>query len=188
MDMAEGAVALAASEDIAVQSAIMGSLSREDLATGMKLSAIAGQLRTARNVVAALDMPVLSDFLAEKSDELDEAATEQIFLMAATRALARSLAQTGADVADVGADAVSAGVARKEISRAAAGRAEELARSGEAQIIVGMAEMEAGSIIDEAARQIEASAVGEIAEGAEAFGQAEALSAVASELDGASKK
>src|SRR4051794_23575849 len=37
LDLAEGAAALAASDDIGVQSAIVGALSEGDLATGMKL-------------------------------------------------------------------------------------------------------------------------------------------------------
>ncbi|MCZ7670025.1 MAG: hypothetical protein M5U34_24055 [Chloroflexi bacterium] len=60
---------LAASDDIAVQGALIASLGEEDLEDAMAMASIAGQLLAVANVVADLDMPILAAFLADKSDE-----------------------------------------------------------------------------------------------------------------------
>ena len=59
--------------------------------------------------------------------------------MAATRALARAMAETGLSVAGLGAVEMAEGVTRLAISIAAHERGQELARSGEAKIVEGMA-------------------------------------------------
>ena len=79
---------LAASDDLAVQSALVGSLGAEDLETSMDIAAISGQLDVVAQVVAELDMPVLAAFLEEKSIELQDLAVDGIFRAGATRALA----------------------------------------------------------------------------------------------------
>ena len=78
IDMAEGADMLAASQDIEVQSILVSLLSEEDLSLGMDMGAIAGQLAVAADVVALREMPILADFLIDKSEELRDLAVDAI--------------------------------------------------------------------------------------------------------------
>jgi hypothetical protein len=68
-DVTEGADLLAASEDLAVQSALLGSVGEGDLAAAMDMAAISGQLQTVGLVADGLQMPILAAFLADKGDE-----------------------------------------------------------------------------------------------------------------------
>ena len=58
MDVAEGAEILAASEDVAATSAMVGLMSGEDLESGLALARIAGEMWAIGDVVELLQMPV----------------------------------------------------------------------------------------------------------------------------------
>jgi hypothetical protein len=182
-DLADGAAALAASEDIQVQSAIVGVLSAADLARGMELAAMAGRLKVAGEIVAFKQMPVLSAFLAQTSKDLHDYAVGAILRFGATRALSQSMTDTAAVVASVGADEVAEGLQRQAMARAGAELSRDLAAEGAARVVVGVESLEMAEDALLVARELEKEGVREIAAGAEAVGQAEAIDAVASALD-----
>ena len=68
VDVIEGAEMLAASEDIGVMSTIVSLMSAEDLERGLELARLAGELWTIGDVMDAVDMPILSAFMADRSE------------------------------------------------------------------------------------------------------------------------
>jgi hypothetical protein len=182
-DLADGAAALAASEDIRVQSAIVSGLSAADLARGMELAAIAGRLKVAGEIVELKEMPVLAAFLARTSEELHAYALGAILRFGATRTLAKSMAETGKTVADVGADQVVDGLQRKAMAEAGAELSADLALEGVARVAVGMEALDVAEDALAAARELEKDGIREIAAGAATVGEAEAIGAVAEALD-----
>jgi hypothetical protein len=182
-DLADGAAALAASEDIAVQSAIVDVLSAADLARGMELAAIAGRLKVAGEIVALKQMPVLSAFLSQTSKDLHEYALGAILRFGATRALAKSMAETGAVVADIGADEVAEGLERRALAGAGVELSRDLAAEGAARVAAGVEALAVAEGALDVARELEEEGIRGIAAGAAAVGEAEAIAAVSEALD-----
>ena len=154
-DVAEGAMLLAASDDIAVQSALIGSLGIDDLTEATDLGLIAGQLESAGEVVGALDMPVLSAFLADKSAELQEIALDKMYRSAAKRILASSVGASGTMVEELGSNEVAEGLTRLVVSDAMFVESEELAAEGIVDIAEGSAELGAASVMETAVESLE---------------------------------
>jgi len=145
---------LAASDDIAIQSALVGALSEEELGYGMDLAAIAGQLWTVSDVVAALDMPVLADFLEVKGEELQEIAVEVLLRFGATHALADYLEETGAEVEALGMEEAYEGAARMDISAEMEARSKELAQAGAELTAQGLSQLAAAGGMHDAAKDL----------------------------------
>ena len=89
VDVAEGVDMLLKGGDVRAMGAIVSLMSREELDRGLELARLAGELRTIGDVVGLLDMPVLSDFLAERGMRLQEVAVDQLLRFTGTRWLAR---------------------------------------------------------------------------------------------------
>jgi hypothetical protein len=166
---------LAASDDIAVQSALVGSLSVADLDVGMQLASMSGRMQAVGNIAALLDMPILSLFLENQSAELQDLAIDSMLRAGATRALASAMSATGANVADLGANEVAEGLTRLAVAGDIAVRSEELAEAGAADFVAGVGEVAAAEALDEVAKDVAAEGVAEIATGAEAIGASEVL-------------
>jgi len=98
VDMAEGADMLAESQDVEVQSEIVRALGKADLEFAMEIAAISGQVAVVSDIAALRDMPVLAVFLEDKGAQLHELAVESIIKFGASRAVAKSMAQTAARV------------------------------------------------------------------------------------------
>ncbi len=91
MDVAEGAALLEESDEIESLSLMLSMLGEDDLNWSMDLAGIAGQIMVAGDVVADLDMPVLSDFLRDRGNVLRQMAADSIFQAAATSEIAMAL-------------------------------------------------------------------------------------------------
>jgi hypothetical protein len=111
-DILEGAEMLAASEDIAVESAIAGLIGDEDLAEAMDIAAISGQLFAVSELLEAIDMPVLASFLEAKGEELHDIAVDNIFRYSTARALSDSMAETGAELDEMAEQEMAEGAAQ----------------------------------------------------------------------------
>jgi phage terminase small subunit len=179
VDVAEGAKLLAASDDIAVQSALVGAMSEEDLAIGMDLASIAGQMWAVSTVTEIMDMPVLSAFLARKNDELHDIAVESMLRFGAARVLSAAMSASGADVADLGVEEIAEGLTRLAVSEDLAIKSELLAEEGAATLVAGMNELEESAVLDEVAKDVAAEGVAEVAVGSAELGASEVLAAVA---------
>jgi len=182
-DLADGAAALAASEDVAVQSLVVDTLAIGDLKHGMRLAGIAGQLRMAGDLLDVLGRPIFALFMGEKADELNEMALNAILVAGATRALAQSMEETSATLEDVGADEVAEGVTRLAMAGKAERLSEDLADAGAGLVTKGIAEVEVAGVAHEVAQELAVEGVAEIAAGAEAVGSAEALATVGEALE-----
>lgn len=178
-DVAQGVALLTASEDIAIQSAIIGGLSEDDLALSMELAAIGGQLHAVSDVVYDLDMPLLADFLDLLGDRMRELSADTIHRFGATRALARAMAETGESVADLGSNEVGEGVMRLGAAEEAAELSEVADEVGRTLRSEGRAEMAAAREIRDITEELVGDATAEIAGGAAQIGAAEAMSGLA---------
>ena len=106
-DIVQGEELLGAFEELEIESDLVKEMSSDDLDHGMKLAAIAGQLWAASNVLETLDMPVFADFLDDKGYELQDLAVEVLLRSGVTRVLAKSMAETGAEVGELGVGEVA---------------------------------------------------------------------------------
>jgi len=120
--VAEGAELLAASEDLEAIGAVVGLMTEEDLEIGLEIARTAGELWAVSDVVELLEMPVLSAFLEQRGESLQEVAVEIILQAAGTRALSQVLGATSAKVGDLGAGEVAEGLVRGAASQAMAER------------------------------------------------------------------
>jgi len=177
-DVAEGVEALVTSEDINVQSALVGMLSAKDVARAMELGAVSGQLAVVADIVEAREMPVIAAFLEDKSNLLRVFAVESIKRATATRALAEAIAETGAKVGDWGANEVAEGLVRMSAAEAVAQRSGELAVEGAETAVAGVQKIAEAQDARKAARKLEKKGVMQVAAGAEAVGQGETVGAV----------
>jgi hypothetical protein len=182
-DVAQGADLLAASEDLAVQSAAVSAMSADDLNLGMKLASIAGQLLATGNVMATLGMPAFADFMVDKGEELQELAVDELLRSGTTRALATAMAETGAQVGELGEGEVAEGIDRLVESEDMEIQSELLAEAGDELTEQGLVEMEASQEMREAANKIRTEGVAEIATGAEEVGEAEKAEVVAKPIE-----
>ena len=170
---------LAASDDIAVQSALVGSMSQADLDTSMHLASIAGQLQAVSNVTEILGLPRISFFLEDKAFELQEVATETMLRSGATRALAAAISATGSEIAELGVEEMAEGLTRLAVAGDFAIRSDELAEAGAADFLAGVTEVAASEAMDEVARDVAVEGAAEVAAGAVELAESEMLHAVA---------
>jgi hypothetical protein len=182
-DFGQGAAMLAASEDLDVQSALMGALGEEDMADAMSLAAISGQLGAVATIVDSLEMPILAAFLLDKSDELHDLAVGSIYQSSSARALAAAIGATGKDISELGTNEVAEGLARLSVSDAMAARSAELAEAGVDLTAAGLVQAAAAEGLREASKDLAAEGIGEVAAGAAGVGSADTLDALAEELD-----
>src|SRR6266550_1797237 len=181
-DLAQGGELLSASEELSIQSDIVREMSAEDLDHGMKLASIAGQLLAASNILSTLGLPLFSDFVDVKGQELQELAVEELLRSGASRALATAMAETGAEVGDLGIGEVAEGIELLVESEEQESQSELLEDAGEQLTEQGLEEVVASEELSEAGKEIRAEGVTEIAIGAEEVGEAETAEAVAEEL------
>jgi hypothetical protein len=90
----------------------VGTLSDEDLAEGMELARLAGEMQVASRIVGRLQMRVLRDFLESRGAQLSDMAVANIVRSAGTRVLASAMAVTGAELGALSAQEVAEGIAR----------------------------------------------------------------------------
>jgi hypothetical protein len=182
-DIAEGAEMLAASDDLAVQSALVSSLGAEDLETSMDIAAISGQLDVVAQVVAQLDMPVLAEFLEDKSMELQDLAIDGIFRAGATRALAASVDATGSAVGELGANEIAEGLTRIAVSEGVAIRSEELSEASDELIASGVVGRVVADSLQDTAKDMAAEGVAQAMTGSAELGASEALGEVGDAME-----
>ena len=175
VDFVQGANILAASEDIEVQGDLVALLGEEDLEFGMGIGSISGQLGVAAEISAMRDMPVMADFLYDKSNELREMAVDAIIKFAATHALARSIAATGAQVGGYGADEMIEGLTRMAVADAVAERSDDLAMAGVGYAVAGIVDLEVAEEAGDVARELVAEGVADVAVGSMEIGAGETL-------------
>jgi hypothetical protein len=158
-------------------------MSADDLERGMKLASIAGQLLATSNVISTLGMPVIASFLEDKGEELQELASDVLLRSGASRALATAMAETGAEVGELGVGEVAHGIGRMAEAEELEFQSELLQDAGEQLTEQGLEEVVASEDMREAAKEIRAEGVAEVAAGAEEVGEAEATEAVAEALE-----
>jgi hypothetical protein len=182
VDVAQGAELLEHSEDVEVQSQMVGFLSEADLEHSMGIAAIAGQLAVVADIVTMREMPVLAAFLETKGNMLHQLAVETIIKFGAGRALAASLADTAARVGELGVNEMEEGIARVGVAERASEASDALAAAGARKVVEGAVELEVGQELTQAGQALALEGVADIATGAEMVGQAEALDATAGAL------
>jgi len=174
VDMAEGAELLAASDDVATISAIVGLMGEEDLEQGLALARLAGELQAASKVVDLMVMPVLTGFLETRSAQLQDLAVDNILQSAGNRALARVLAAKGLEIEEMGIEEMAEGLTRIAASEAMEERSEDLAVAGVVLVAKGVEEVVAAKETADLAKEIAKDGVVEVAEGSAEFGAATA--------------
>jgi hypothetical protein len=182
VDVAQGAELLEKSEDVEIQSEMVGFLSESDLEHAMGIAAIAGQMQVVADIVALRDMPVLVAFLEAKGNALHQLAVETVIKFAAGRAVAQSMAETAARVGEMGVNEVEEGMTRVGVAERAAAVSDVMAASGAQKVVQGAVEIEAGQELVQAGQALALEGVADVAAGAEMVGQAEALDATAGAL------
>ena len=134
---------LAASEDITTISAVVHALNEEDLEDVIEIGAISGELAVLSDVLAAMDMATVAEFLHSRSQRLRELAVDNIMRYGAVRALSESLHETSATVGALGEEEVAEGEARLDLAEAAIENSQALAAVGEEMIAEGLAALAA---------------------------------------------
>ena len=179
-DVSQGTEMLAASSDVEAMSAVVGLMSLADLERGLALGRLAGELQTISDVVSTLKMPVLSAVLDDRGHKLQDLAVEVILHAAASRSLAQMMAATGQRLDQLGTAEVDEGLLRLKASELAAKRAEELADASLSLGVKSAVELAVASAATEAAREMTATGVAEIATGSVEVGAGAALEEAAS--------
>ncbi len=182
VDVAEGAAMLAESEDVGVMSALVGMMSKDDLDHGLELARLAGELLTVSDIVEELQMPVLADFLAERSDRLHAMSLEQIHIAASTEGVSQLLASSGTRISHMGDNEVEEGMLRMQIAQASAAKSAAMSQASEELAAQGIEEVVVGGGVTRAARSEAVEGVKEISSGSMVMGAAQAIDDVATHL------
>jgi hypothetical protein len=95
VDMAEGAALLAASEDVGMLSVVVGLMSAEDLGRGLEFASMAREFWAVSDVEDLMEMPVLSDFLESRGENLQANVVYMILQSASTRSVTQLKAEIG---------------------------------------------------------------------------------------------
>jgi len=182
-DIAQGVELLSQSEDIAVQSALVASLSQDEMDMGMQLAAIAGQLEAVSDLSSIMNMPILSEFLDTKCDELHDLAVDTLLRFGATRALAQVMSVTSEEVAVMGIGEMEEGVVRVGVAEGMEEAGEELYDAGAELAVEGLDEAETAGAFHEAATDLAQEGVAEVAMAAEEIGEATTMGDLADVLE-----
>jgi hypothetical protein len=187
VDIAEGAEMLAASEDVGVLSALVGMMGRSDIEHGLELARLSGELYTVRDMVEALKMPVLAEFLTDRAARLHAMSVEQIRVAISTDGLSQVLAATGQKIGTLGENEVEEGMVRLSTSQAVAVQSEALAISSDTLAVKGLTEVVIGEEVAQDARAEAMQGTAEISSGSAVMGAALAMDDMADELKKKSK-
>jgi hypothetical protein len=182
VDIAEGAEMLAASEDVGVLSALVGMMGRGDIEHGLELARLSGEFYTVRDMVDALKMPVLADFLTDRAARLHEMSVEQIRIAISADGLSQVLATTGKKISALGENEVQEGMVRLSTSGAVAEESDALARSSDNLAVKGLAEVAIGEQVAQDARADAMEGAADISSGSAMLGAAMAMDDMAGEL------
>lgn len=182
VDIAEGAEMLAASEDVGVLNALMGMMSEENIKHGLELARLSGELETAGEMVAALQMPVLASFLLERASRLHEMSVDQIRLAISTDGMSQVMAAAGERIAVLGENEVEEGVARLVISSAASEESAAMLKASEELAMQGMEEVLDAREVARAVRAEALEGAAEISSGSAVVGAALTVDEVATTL------
>jgi hypothetical protein len=182
VDIAEGAEMLAASEDVGVLSALVGMMGRGDIDHGLELARLSGELFTVRDMVEALKMPVLADFLTDRAARLHAMSVEQIRIAMSADGLSKVLAATGKKIGTLGENEVEEGMVRLSTSAAVANESEALAKSSDDLAVKGLAEVVIGEEVAQEARDEALQGTADISSGSAVMGAALAMDDMANEL------
>src|SRR5262245_36665575 len=139
------------SEDLAAMGEAVRALSQEDVARGMELAAMSGQIAAAGDVVDALGMGALSGFLGGVSARLRTIAGRDLVRWRGTTTLAQDLRRAGERVAGMGAMEVAEGLQALDAAGAIGGLSEEAGRAGDELVAQGLGEVDAGTAAPPAA-------------------------------------
>jgi hypothetical protein len=178
VDVEEGVEMLLKGGDVKAMGAIVKLMSKEELERGLELARLAGELWTVSDVVGALDMPVLADFLEDRGMRLQQIAADQLLRFTSTRALAGAIKQAGEDIEVMGEDEVVEGMVRGAASEAVAERSAELSVASDMLAAKGVDELTTAAMAGMIARDAAQSGVAAIASGAEEMGMGEATAAM----------
>jgi hypothetical protein len=163
-------------------------MSQEDLDRGLELGRLAGELSTVSDVVGMLQMAVLSDFLKARSARLQEVAVDALIRSAGTRALGKSMVETGAAIEKLGEGEVAEGAVRMAVAEAAAQRSQQLSEASEQLAERGLAEIDTAEMAGEAARMSAAAGAVNLAEGSAMVGAGAAFEEVGGALEERAEK
>ena len=177
VDVEEGVEMLIKGGNVRAMGAIVGLMSKEELERGLELARLAGELWTISDVVSALDMPVLAEYLEDRGMRLQQIASDQLLRYTGTRALAGAIAQAGKDVEAMGEREVAEGAIRLAVSEAAAERSADLYKASDMLAARGGDELATAAVAGQVARAAGNAGVAKIATGAEATGMGEATNA-----------
>lgn len=169
-DLAHGADLLEAATDVEIMSALVGTMSRSDLERGMELARLSGEMQAAGRIVQRMQMRILSTYLIDRAGVLGDMAVRTMVRSAGTRALATALAVTGADIGELSAQDVAAGITRMAASGALASASGRLAAEGETQATVAEKEIMEGATLRDVAREEKTDAAAEALVGTAAMG------------------
>jgi hypothetical protein len=183
VDVEEGVEMMLKGGDVKAMGAIVGLMSKEELERGLALARLAGELSTVGDMMDVLQMPVLSEFLADRGQRLQDIAVDQLLRFTGTRALAGAIKEAGEHIEAMGEDEVVEGMMRGAVSEAAAKRSAELSVASDALAVKAVDELTTAAVAREVAREAVVDGVTEIAEGSSAVGAGEAAVAMGEALE-----
>ncbi len=133
----EGVLALASSaqlfqtsNEIGALSATADRLSEGDLAGGLELARVAGDIGAVSLVLSQLEYPTLAAILQACSERLRDLSAEELVRANRVSEMANALVSAGAEIEALGQDEVEAGVARLILAKAMAERSAASAAAG----------------------------------------------------------
>lgn len=182
-DVSQGAEMMDKGASVRAMAQIASRMTDEALERGLELARMSGEMWTISDVVAMLDMPLLSSVLEERGMRLQEIAVDVLLGFTGARALVGAMSKTATDIEILGEDEVAEGSVRLAVSEAAAQRSRELSRAADRLAERGMDNLVVAAVAGEVARESAAMGVAEIAEGAELMGEGIVTAEVGEALD-----
>lgn len=142
-DIDQGTEMISAASDVALMNAAIATLNEDDLADAMEIASISGELAVLADVVAEMELTIISDFLFQRSERLRELSSANMMRFGSMRALVEGIEDSSGDLAEMGDDELAEGMARLELAEAAMANSEAMAAVGESMIADGLAALAA---------------------------------------------
>lgn len=137
-DIVQGAQLVVASEDVQALTAVVSALNTDDLEDTMEIASISGELAVISEVLYAMDLPIISAFLQDRGERLQELAVDNIMRFGAVRALTEAMSETGDEIAMMGDAEMFEGETRLEMAGIASASSQQMAAAGEEMIAEGL--------------------------------------------------
>lgn len=165
-DMTQGEAMLTVSQDISKMSSLVQAMGSVQVARGMELAGMSGQIGVVGEVLNTMGQLALGTFLGDMSLRIKAFAIGDLSRAEGTADLARSISVTGKQVADYGKDEVRDGIEAFAAAEVAADANEYANEVGQAKIAEGLADIAAAEGMNDMSHAMSLNSLGDITKSA----------------------